>query len=74
MKIYRIKIDDVLYVKAVLFSEDGLEVIPTWGINEAGWYDETKAQSYCDGLNENKQYKEAGIKFSLEEVIVGCEA
>lgn len=40
-------------------------------MNDKTWYDETKAQSYCDGLNENKEYKEAGIKFSLEEVKLG---
>lgn len=72
MKIYRIKIDDLFYVKAVVFDtsqgELKFQVIPTWDVLEAAWYDEEKAKKYIEELN--KEYVEGDIKlnFTLEFV------
>ena len=71
MKIYRIKIDDFIYVKAIVFETSPFSVgmIPTIDIAEAGWYEEDKAKKYCKDLNKNMLYKANNIKFSLEEVV-----
>lgn len=64
-----IKIDDVFYVKAIVFGTNPfLQIIPTWQITEAAWYEEDKAKKYCEDLNNQKEMIEAGLKFSLEEV------
>lgn len=69
MKVYRIKIDDLFYVKAIAFGgEPFLNIIPTWDITEAAWYEEDKAKKYCEDLNKQEEMKEADIKFTLEEV------
>lgn len=69
MKKYMIKIDDVFYVKAIVFGTNPfLQIIPTWQITEAAWYEEDKAKKYCEDLNNQKEMIEAGLKFSLEEV------
>ncbi len=68
MKIYRIKIDDLFYVKAVAFSTEGIQVIPTWEITEAGWYEEDKAKKYCEELNKKIDMSDNDIKFELEFV------
>jgi len=68
MKVYRIKIDDLFYVKAVAFSTEGIQVIPTWEISEAGWYEEDKAKKYCEELNKKVDMDKAEIKFDLEFV------
>lgn len=68
MKIYRIKIDDMFYVKAVAFDNEGIQVIPTWEISKAAWYEEDKAKKYCEDLNKNIDMKNSGIKFELEFV------
>ena len=68
MKIYRIKIDDLFYVKGIIFDSEGIQIIPTWKIEEAGWYEEEKAKKYCEELNKKKDTQEANIKFSLEFV------
>lgn len=73
MKIYKIKLDDVFYVKAIVFGsskdEELFQMIATPFEIEAGWYEEDKAKIYCEELNKNKEYKEVGLKFSLEEVV-----
>lgn len=71
MKIYRIKTEDFIYVKAIVFETNpfSIEMIPTIDITEAGWYEEDKAKKYCEDLNNNKLYKENDIKFILEEVV-----
>lgn len=68
MKIYRIKIDNLFYVKGVVFDTEGIQVIPTWEITEAGWYEEDKAKKYCEELNKKVEMDKAGIKFELEFV------
>lgn len=71
MKIYRIKIDGLFYVKGIAFgveNEPLLQIIPTWEIEEAAWYEEDKAVKYCEGLNNQKDFKDMGIKFELEFV------
>ena len=68
MKIYRIKIDDLFYVKGVVFDSEGIQVIPTWEIKEAGWYEEDKAKKYCEELNKKMEFQEVEIKFDLEFV------
>lgn len=70
MKIYRIKTEEFIYVKAIVFETNPFSIgmIPTIDITEAGWWEEDKAQKYCDDLNNNELYKEANIKFELEEV------
>ena len=71
-KIYRIKIDNLFYVKAIMFGasedEDFIQFIPTIDITEAGWYPEDKAEFYCKELNENKKSKEVGLTFQLERI------
>lgn len=70
MKKYMIKIDDMFYVKAIVFGTNPfLQIIPTWQITEAAWYEEDKAKKYCQELNKQKEMIEAGVKFSLEEVL-----
>lgn len=68
MKIYRIKIDGLFYVKGVVFDSEGIQVIPTWEITEAGWYEEDKAKKYCEELNKKVNMNKAEIKFELEFV------
>ena len=68
MKLYRIKVEECIYVSAVVFDNDGLHMIPNWNITTAAIYEEDKAKKYCEMLNERKEYKEADIKFELEEV------
>ena len=68
MKIYRIKIDDLFYVKGVVFDSEGIQVIPTWKITEAGWYEEDKAKKYCEELNKKVDMSDNDIKFELEFV------
>lgn len=68
MKLYRIKVENFIYVSAVVFEEDGLHMIPNWDMTSAAIYEEDKAKTYCKMLNERKEYKEADIKFELEEV------
>jgi hypothetical protein len=68
MKVYRIKIDDLFYVKGIVFDSEGIQVIPTWEITKAGWYEEDKAKKYCEELNKKLDFHEAGIKFDLEFV------
>ena len=68
MKIYRIKIDDLFYVRGVVFDSEGIQVIPTWEITEAGWYEEDKAKKYCEELNKKVEMSNNDIKFELEFV------
>lgn len=68
MKLYRIKVEGIIYVSAVVFDEDGLHMIPNWDITSAAIYEEDKAKKYCEMLNERREYKEADIKFELEMV------
>ena len=68
MKIYKIKIDDIFYVKAVAFDSEGIQVIPTWEESEAAWYEEDKAKKYCEELNKKIEMQKEEIKFSLEFV------
>ena len=71
MKIYRIKTEEFVYVKAVLFETNpfSLGMIPTIDITEAAWYEEDKAKRYCEDLNNNELYQDNDIKFVLEEVV-----
>jgi len=72
LKIYRIKIDDVFYVKAVVFDtsqgELKFQVIPTWDVLEAAWYDEEKAKKYIEELNKEYKEDDVEIKFTLDYV------
>ena len=70
MKVCRIKTEDFIYVKAIVFETNpfSIEMIPTIDITEAGLYEEDKAKVYCDNLNNNKLYKDNDIKFILEEL------
>nr|DAU89339.1 MAG TPA: hypothetical protein [Caudoviricetes sp.] len=66
-KLYRIRIDNYGYVKAIVFDiEPTLRVIPTMEIEEAGIYEEDKAKYYCNTLNYENQSK--NIKFTMELV------
>ena len=70
MKLYRIKIDGVFYIKFIIFGENPfLQFVPTWEITEAAIYKEDKAKFYCKELNSNKECQEAGLEFTLEEVL-----
>ncbi|MBP3504689.1 MAG: hypothetical protein J6K18_06130 [Bacilli bacterium] len=67
MNLYRIKISDYGYVKAIVFDvEPCLRVMPTFEKTEAGVYEEDKAKYYCNTLNYENQGK--NIIFSLEKV------
>lgn len=70
MKLYRIKIDNQFYIKAIIFGKNPLfQFIPCWELTEAAIYEEDKAKKYCKELNSQKEMKEAELVFSLEEVI-----
>ena len=68
MKIFIIRLNEELYVNAVLFSTKGLEIIPTFDKEDAAWYEEDKAKGYCEMLNNQDSMKEANFKFTIEEV------
>lgn len=68
-KTYRIKIDDMFYIKAIVFgTEPLLQFIPTFDISEAAIYEEDKAKKYCEELNSQKEMREVDITFTLDEV------
>lgn len=72
--IYRIKIDDLFYVKGIVFEtnkatlEMELQIIPTWEKSEAGWYPEDRAQQYVNALNSQDNMRKAELQFTLERV------
>ena len=71
-KVYRIKISNGLYVGYIIIDgndkENWLSMMATLNICDSALYDEGKAKMYCKELNNNKQYKNLGISFTLEEV------
>ena len=71
MKVYRIKYDDFMYVKGIMFGtgddEPFIQVLPTFVKEDAGWFEKDKAEFYRDELN--KELGNKGVLFTLEEII-----
>lgn len=64
---YRIKINNIGYVKSVEFNVDSsLLVVPTTMPNEAELFGKDQAKRYCNILNYENQSK--NITFSIEEI------
>lgn len=70
MKVYRIKYDDFMYVKGIMFGtgddEPFIQVLPTFVKEDAGWFEKDKAEFYCNELN--KELGDDNTLFTLEEV------
>ena len=81
MKIYRIKIDDFMYVKAIVFetSPFSIGMIPTIDIVEAGWYEEDKAKKEIERIdklraNHYKHYTDKDWKdFSNYDICINSD-
>ena len=69
MKIYRIKVGS-FYAQAILISAEipHIRFVLTPDIDEAGIYEEDKANFYYKELKNDEELKNSGLEIILEEV------
>ena len=69
MKVYRIKFEDMFYIKLVEETDREIliDTVPLYKLQEAALYEENIAKKVLNKLSNNKEFKDINMTFELEE-------
>lgn len=69
MKVYRIKVEDMFYIKLVEETDREIliDTVPLYKLQEAALYEENIAKKVLNKLSNNKEFKDINMTFELEE-------